>query len=70
MNTINLFTETAKICNHKVDDFPLHKVSDINALFSTCYMSFVGQDDLKLKYSNKVAITEVKSSCNRLPVLY
>ena len=38
MNTINLFTETAKICIHKVDNFPFHKVSDINALFSTCYI--------------------------------
>ena len=62
VNTINLFMETAKICIHKVDNFPFHKVSDINALFLTCYMSFVGQDDLKLKYSNKGAITEVKSS--------
>ena len=62
VNTINLFTETAKIYIHKVDNFPLHKVSDINAPFSTRYMSFVGQDDLKLKYSNKAVITEVKSS--------
>jgi hypothetical protein len=43
---------TVKICIRKVDDFPLLKVSGISASFSTCYMSFVGQDDLKLDYSN------------------
>ena len=51
-NTINLFKVTVKICIRKVDDPPLLKVSGINAPFSTCYMSFVGQDDLKLEYSN------------------
>ena len=51
-NTINLFKVTVKICIRKVDDFPLLKVGGINASFSTCYMSFVGQDDLKLDYSN------------------
>lgn len=51
-NAMNLFKMTVKIYIRKVDDFLLLKVSGINAPFSTCYISFVGQDDFKFEYSN------------------